>query len=268
MIETASGLRLGMDTHVKKKILIWDVECTDLTLEINQYDLKVFTRRFDPKYIKRDWTLLGAAVKWLDDDKAHALSVRCEDPLNDEGVVKALHHVLDQAEVLIGHNSDAFDLKKFNARAISYGLPPLGKKVQIDTLKMARKYFKFTSNKLSYIADFLGLDLKDNSPDWNACKKGCPDALRYMRKYNKQDVIVTAQIYKKLRAYHHTHPDLSVYAREFYPDGEMVRHCPVCLSIDFNKRGVVQRKSGTKQRFKCNECRHNWYDRKNIKRKK
>lgn len=234
------------------QILYWDVETTDLELAIRTYQLKNSIRYFRPDTIRRDWSMLGAS--WaFNDEKPQAISVSPKAPLDDEYVIKYMHGVLEKADVLIGHNSDNFDIKKFNTRAVFYGLPPLSPKVQIDTLKIARKYFKFTSNQLGYICQYLGLSAKDESPDWELCIDGDVQELRNMREYNKNDVIATRDLYKKLSAWHHTHPHLHSGIHDVV--GLKVDTCMKCGSPDLQQRGFRYLASGRKRRkYKCNSC--------------
>lgn len=234
------------------KSLYWDVETSSIDLRVRTYQLKNFVKYFDPKLIERDWTMLGAA--WaFDDGPPKVISVSPQNPLDDRHVVEVLHGVLNEADILIGHNSDQFDLKKFNTRAIYYGLPPIAPKTQIDTLKIARKYFKFTSNKLSYISEYLGVGEKDEAPDWDLCLEGDARELRYMRKYNKQDVIVTRKVYKKLMSWHHTHPRTAEMPRDAM--GIPVSVCVKCGSPDLMRQGYRYLLGGRKrQRLQCQSC--------------
>lgn len=237
--------------------IIWDVETTDLELRIRTYQLKNYTKYHDPKTINRDWTMLGAAWMRLGDDKASAISVSPDKPLDDYGVTLKLHEVLSEADILIGHNSDNFDFKKFNTRAIYYDLPPIAPKLSVDTLKIARKYFKFTSNRLSYICEYLGLDeMKDESPNWRKVIDGDPEELRYMRTYNKQDVIATKALYNKLKSYHHTHPK-NPKTRDI--EGSEVNVCPYCSSPENSK--VKSRPSAAgilRHQYQCKVCYKYW----------
>ena len=232
-------------------VLIWDVERTTLDVLDRVYDLRIKKSRHDPKQIVRDWNLLGAAWKTRD-GPISCISVSPKDPFNDYEVVRRLHEVLSAADVLIGHNSDAFDLKTFNARAIFWGFTPIPPKVSIDTLKVAKKYFKFTSNKLSYIAQYLGVALKDESPDWDLILAGDAEELANMREYNKKDVIVTEQVYQKLMGWHHTHPQISD-VKDI--EGADVHVCPKCSSPRLQRRGTRRMASGKQlQQYQCNNC--------------
>lgn len=240
----------------KPKILIWDIETTDLELLVRTYALKNYTKYFHPDTVKRDWSILGASWKWQGEDKVHCMSVSPKDVYNDYEVVKTLHDVLNQAHILIGHNSDNFDLKKANTRFLKYNLPPLHIKTTqtVDTLKLARKYFSLTSNKLSFLAQYLGVESKDESPDWIKIMEGDADALRYMREYNKKDVIVTEQVYNKLKGWDLRHPDVAVIQPIREVDGTPLMSCKVCNSTRMAKNGVFYTNAGKKQKYLCMDC--------------
>lgn len=236
-------------------MLVWDIESSSIDILHRQYDLTVNTKRFRPEEIVRDWNIFSIAWKFIGSDTVNCLSVSSKNPTSDYYVVKQFHDVLMEADILIGHNSDAFDLKKYNARAIYHGLAPIPKKQQIDTLKEARKYFKFTSNKLSYLANYLGIDSKDESPDWNKILDGDIDELARMREYNKKDVIVTEQLYHKLTSWMKTHPNVSLYTPVKDIEGKKLLSCPACNSMNYKKDGFNYGKSTKTQRYKCLDCR-------------
>ncbi len=238
------------------KILKYGVECTDLDILHSQYDLAVKIKRFDPDQIARDWSLISASWKFLDEPNVSVVSVRPDDVYNDYGVVCALHDAISKADILVGHNSDNFDFKKFKTRAIKYGLPPIDDKISIDTLKEARKKFKFTSNKLSYLCKFLGVSEKSESPDWEKIKAGDRDELAKCRQYNKQDVISTEQVYLKLRAWMSNHPSIIPHI-EIIRDtaGFQLNQCKVCGSPNLKKNGKIYTRAGRgRQRYCCRDC--------------
>lgn len=247
------------------KMLVWDIESSSIDILHRQYDLTVNTKRFRPDEIVRDWNIFSIAWKFIGNDRVSCVCVSSKNPTNDYEVVKQFHSILIEADILIGHNSDAFDLKKFNARAIYHGLPPIPKKQQIDTLKEARKYFKFTSNKLSYLADYLGISSKDDSPDWNKILDGDINELATMREYNKKDVIVTEQLYHKLVSWMNTHPNVSIYSPLKDIEGKVILSCPKCNSVNYKRNGYSYGKTGKKQRYQCLDCDGWFMDKKLIK---
>lgn len=247
------------------KMLVWDIESSSIDILHRQYDLTVNTKRFRPEEIVRDWNIFSVAWKLIGHDKVNCVSVSSKNPTNDLEVVKMFHSVLMDADILIGHNSDNFDLKKFNARAIYHGLPPIPKKQQIDTLKEARKHFKFTSNKLSYLAHYLGIDAKDDSPDWNKILDGDTEELSIMREYNKKDVIVTEQLYLKLVSWMKTHPNVRPYTPIKDIEGNTLLSCKSCNSMNYNKSGFHYTSTGKRQRYCCLDCGTWFSDGKLIK---
>lgn len=237
----------------KLKILTADVECTPMT--VKTYSLKV-NGYISPKAIVSDWNLLGAAWKWLGEDRCPAISVSHRDTSNDYEVVGALHNVISEADMIIGHNFDKFDLKKFNTRCLKHGIPPVPPKRIYDTLKKSRKYFDLPSHSLYYVCKFLGLDPKDEAPDWDKVMAGDVEEIRKMRTYNRQDVISNEQLYLKIRAFDHQHPDLNGFHPIRDTLGEKVHVCPNCLSPNLRNDSPVYNKRGKLVRYlyQCLDC--------------
>lgn len=123
---------------------------------------------------------------------------------NDKRTLSGLWDLMNRADVLVGHNIKSFDTKKAHLRFLlnKMGAPDLSVK-QIDTLSLAKKYFKNDSNSLGYWLERLGKSSKDkmNSEDWDLCKTGDERTLRKMRRYNKQDVRGGAEVFLEFRKY-------------------------------------------------------------------
>jgi DNA polymerase III epsilon subunit-like protein len=75
-------------------------------------------------------------------------------------MIKAFLKVMAQADEIVAHNGDRFDLKWLRTRALLHGLDVMPSPKTIDTLKWAKRYFNFNSNKLDYIAKYLGVGQK------------------------------------------------------------------------------------------------------------
>lgn len=234
------------------KILLWDVE----TSYILAYTFGLYDQQISPANIVDDWFMICASWKWLGDKKAQAVSVLDDDVRfalnrkNDGVVIEKLHEVLSEADILVAHNGDKFDLKKFNARAIQHGLTPLPPIKTIDTLKVARKEFKFTSNRLDFLAQHLGLDGKLENPSglWRAATEGDKKAIKQMVKYNKVDVEVLEKVYYKLLPYIRNHPSYGVILNSEVPV------CSKCGSTHLQSRGTFPTTSGHKRRYQCMDC--------------
>jgi hypothetical protein len=237
------------------KMIYYDIESTKSRFIREQYGAKIYDNRFKWQELVRPFSLLGAAWKRVGDDKLYCVSVSSKNPYNDEEVVRKLHSVLSDADILIGHNSDKFDYKKFNARAIYYNLPPIAPKQSIDTLKVAKKHFGFEFNSLGYLASYLGIELKDESPNWDKITSGCAIELANMREYNKQDVISGEMLYLKLRAWMDNHPNVSLYTPIKDIEGKKLLSCKACNSMNYRKYGFHYHKASKTQRYQCLDCK-------------
>lgn len=234
------------------KILFWDLE-TSLCKLLN-FSL------WDPTpmdNIVEDWFIICGAWKESESENVSAVSVMdghgAKKPYSDDyHVVKTLRDNLENADILVAHNGDKFDWKKLQTRILFHGLPPLPKIKTIDTLKIAKREFKFTSNRLDYLAKFLGVDQKMSTSKglWLRAMQGDRAALKEMVLYNKQDVIVLEKVFDKLRPYAKEMPHIGVY----FDDNLARDNCPRCGSLHLEKRGFYTTKVGRYQRFQCTSC--------------
>lgn len=120
---------------------------------------------------------------------------------------------MDEADIVIAHFGDRFDIPTLNARAILNDLPPYNTVRSIDTKKVASSTFKFPSNKLDALAKYFGIPGKIDTEFqlWIDCLKGKENAIEEMRVYNVQDIEVLEAVYLKLRPYVKSHPNVAVY---------------------------------------------------------
>ena len=169
---------------------------------------------------------------------------------DDYKLVKELWDLLDKAEIVIAQNGDAFDLKKINARFIYHNLPPPSPYRTIDTLKVARRYFAFSSNKLDHLGATLGLGRKlehEGFPLWRRCMMGDRKAWGKMKAYNKQDVLLLEKVYYRLLPWIKNHPNMGMYSD--------VTSCPKCGSRSLQRRGIVTTNTSKYHRIQCQDCR-------------
>lgn len=173
-----------------------------------------------------------------------------KDPTDDKYVVTEIHKILSEADAIVAHYGDNFDIKFFNTRAVFHGLDPLPPIIQIDTYKIAKSKFKFNSNRLDYIGKFLGLGGKIHTTWelWLRCLNGNRAAVKEMVKYNKQDVALLEKVYQKLAPYVPAKVN-----RALYHAGEV---CALCSSPNIHPRGYTHTRTRTYRRFKCGDCSH------------
>jgi DNA polymerase elongation subunit (family B) len=188
-------------TAYKPKILLLDIETAPIEARVwGLWDQNVGTNQ-----ITRDWFVMSYCAKFHGEDKVYYLDQRYSSPIEDDFMLlTAIHHLMSEADVVVGHNLDKFDMKKLNTRFFKHGLPSVGYVRQFDTLKVCKRHFAITSNKLDYVARFLGLEGKlegrmfPGQELWNQCLAGNLEAWNEMERYNKQDVSVLEAVFERL----------------------------------------------------------------------
>ena len=209
-------------------------------------------------WVERDTFILMFSYKW-----AHERTVKtCCLPdfprykrhkHDDKDLCGVLHRLMDDADIICAHNGDAFDIKKINSRLITNGFTPPSHFKTIDTLKAARRAFKFDSNKLDNIGRYLNEGRKipnTGAALWRGCVNGDPKSWRIMRRYGKQDTDLLARVYERIKPWMPNHPNLNLYTGQ--------SNCPTCQSSRVKRKGMQYLRSTVRQRMLCLDCDASW----------
>lgn len=246
-----------MSKSSNPKILTWDVETSLMTTTI--FHLQRKYKNFIPYHqILDHWHMLCICWKWNHEKSVKSVSLLDDaerwkqDPTDDYHVVKTIADVIREADILVHHNGDKFDLKMLNTRLIYHKLPPLPNIPTIDTLKKVRQVADFPSNSLDSLGEFLGegrkVSFNGNKYDlWHECLiQRSETAMKKMVKYCKQDVALNERIYLRLRPYMKTHPNIASVLTE---------NCPKCNSehTHISKTRITAAGIRKVQR-QCNNC--------------
>jgi len=234
------------------RILLWDIE----TAPLKVYTWGIWEQ--NAIWIAEQWHILTIAWKFLGDKKVQVLglddfSEYQKDPNNDYALVRKAWELFNEADIVVAHNGVAFDTKKIKARMIIHGMEPHSYIQEVDTLKLARKHFAFTSNKLNDVCEVLGIGAKVSTGGYrlwqDILEKQDPKAWAKMKVYNKHDVELLEQLYLKLRPWSTNHPNLATIA-------DRPEACPKCGD---DKKGLVVRgykytAVSARVSYKCNAC--------------
>ena len=240
------------------KILIFDIETSAIVAKVwGLYDQNIGLNQ-----IEQDWYILSFAAKWFNEDKIFYWDQRKAKPRNDDKLIlEQIHKLLDEADYVCGHNIARFDLKKLNARFILHNLPPVKPFEVLDTLRIAKKYFAFTSNKLEHLAKYLKCDAHKSSHSeftgmelWTETMRGNKKAFEAMEEYNKTDVIVTEMVFKKL---------LPWESKINFQSNFWEAICS-CGNKEFFKNGLKYTRTGAFQIYRCNQCQKSFVDKTNL----
>jgi len=206
-----------------------------------------------PDNIIKERAIMCICYKWEDEKTVHSLEWKKGD---DKKLLIEFMKVMNQADEIIGHNSDNFDVKWVRTRCLYHDIPAIPDYTTIDTYKLAKKYFRFNSNKLDYISSFLGYGHKLHTGFdlWKGILLDNDEkCMKKMVEYCKKDVILLEKVFERLKPFvkHTTH-------RGVHTGGEKV-DCPECGSDNIIFRGQRISAAGTKfHRCSCNKC-NKWF---------
>ena len=188
------------------------------------------------------------AAKWYADPKVTFRSVHHDG--YDEMVAEAWR-MMDAADIIVGYNHRAFDLKHLHAEFIRLGYGPPSPHKDVDLLTVARQRFRFPSNKLDWVSRELGVGFKVQHSGfdlWRGCMAGEDKAWRTMKRYNVHDVRLTEEVYDRLRPWIKNHPNLNMYR------GITVSACSHCGSDRLEDAGFHYTQTRAYSRWRCTSC--------------
>lgn len=221
--------------------MIVDIEVTpDLGYVWEKYETNVLS------YYKYG-QLLSFSCKWYGENTTHMFSLR---NMSEKQLVKKLWFFLDEADIAIAHNGNAYDFKKANAYFLKHNFSAPSPYKTIDTKLVAKRYFKFVSNKLDDLGDYLGIGRKAQTGGfdlWLACMARDNKAFKKMEEYNKQDVVLLEKVYEKMLPYMNNHPNIGLM-------NGLILACPNCGSEHIQKRGIAYTRVSVYQRMQCMDC--------------
>lgn len=179
-------------------------------------------------------------------------------------MLQGIRDLVDEADIVVGYNSDNFDIKWLNEQFLENGIELPSPYRKIDLYKLNKGNLYFPSGKLDYMAQRLleeskvthsGMDM------WIACMN--PDhpnhakAWAQMKKYAIQDTRLLPDLFEKMR------PFIKINF-EMYREGDEQYCCTDCGSPNVQKRGFHYTNAGKYQRYACTDCGSWSYDPKRI----
>lgn len=208
--------------------------------------------------------ILSYAYQWMHEEEIHFKGLPDyplykENLSNDFFLLQDLKNLMDAANVIIAHNGDRFDIRTIQGRFIRYNIGPPSPFKQLDTLKVCQSQFRLESNRLDFVAQYLGIGAKlphTGLDLWERCMKGDLEAWETMEQYNKHDVYLLKEVYHVIRPYIKNHPNLNLFVDTtgLEPPREPAPPCPVCLSHHTKRAGRTVLVARQYQQFKCLDC--------------
>lgn len=198
--------------------------------------------------------LLVAGYRWLDESQSTVLYNKSEIRASQDYLLcSMLWDLFHEADVVVAHNAKNFDVKMLEVRCLANGLPPLPTVQVIDTLEIAKKKFRFPSNKLDSLAAYLGIGRKVETGGidlWVKVQQGDEKALGDMVEYCEGDVDLLVEVFLALRG----RGLVSAFNAALYYDDDLHR-CRACGSTSLETTGrKVMTPSGVYNELRCTEC--------------
>lgn len=222
----------------KPKILLLDIETLPMTI------LAWTTYEANALSVMDHSKVCSWSAKWLGGKQ---VTRALPDAKGDEkALIKELWALLDEADIVVAHNGDGFDLPKLNSRFAFFRLGPYAPVKTVDTLKITRRLFGFPSNKLDDLCQYLKLGKKVRTGGfelWQRCMANEAAAWKRMKKYNAADVVLLEGLYKHLLPWINNHPNVTGHGQ-----------CPKCGSTRLQFRGLARTSTRSYRRMQCQGC--------------
>lgn len=194
--------------------------------------------------------IICISYKWAGDDKTHTLT--WDKDQDDAALCRKFTKIIADADEVVAHNGDRFDIKWFRTRCLIHGIEARANYASVDTLKLAKAGFYFNSNRLDYLGSVLVGERKKDTGGfklWRAVMDGDRKALKLMVEYCEKDVELLEKVHNKIQPYtkHRTHVGVL--------DGGYKHHCPVCGSDSARRNKKMVTAMGTPQiQMMCTDC--------------
>ena len=156
------------------KILFLDIETTPNLA----YVWGLWQQNISIGQIVNSTEMLCFGARWYGQKKVIFKSVHHD---GKEEMLKEVHRLMDEADVVVGWNSKAFDTKHLKRELLEAGMLPPSPYKDMDLMLAVKSQFKFPSNKLDYVAQKLevGAKVKHSGFDlWLKCMAGDDKAWR------------------------------------------------------------------------------------------
>jgi hypothetical protein len=199
--------------------------------------------------------IITAAYKWQHEKVVHACQwskpTKESFSQNDRGVVYEIVNEMNQADEIIAHYGDGFDVPWIRTRALYHGIIT-GVWKTVDTKAWASRNFFLPSNKLDAIAKYLDIGTKIRT-DYDLWREitfnDCQKSLGKMVKYNKHDVELLEQVWERMRHWVPVSTHSGVY------NGLTTYTCPECGRAPKKRQRPMVSTTGTiKHQMYCNMC--------------
>lgn len=240
----------------KMKVLMLDIE----TKPNKAYTWGIWNVNIGINQIIEPGEMICFAAKWYGQDDIEFYSQWGD---TQTGMVTEAHRLLDEADIVVHFYGSKFDIPHLNTEFLKQGFPPPSPYKQIDLKVAVGKQFRFTSNKLQFVSEVLGLAGKEEHEGFGLWDKVMNEREQYTREvefdakarmesYNKQDVFLLDEVYEALLPWIPGAPN-----RRLYEGGSI---CPSCGADSeyILQDGFFYTKLSKFLQYRCQTC-NSWF---------
>jgi hypothetical protein len=225
------------------KILAWDIELTPMTV----YSWSLWPNFIPIQQIEKPQEVMCFGARWYGKKQVMFKSTHHH---GKQEMLETIHALLDEADAVMSWNGASFDTKHINREFIEAGMKPPSPYIEIDLMRVAKKRFKFPSNKLDYVSGALDVGHKvqhEGFQLWLDCMDGNKSAWKKMKEYQLQDVNLLIDLYEKLLPWIDNHPNVNSASGD-------VDNCVACGSAHVARAGTRVTSTGKYLRYQCQDC--------------
>lgn len=230
------------------KILHFDLE----TAPALAYTFGLFKTTIGIDQIVEPPRILCWSARWHG-TKGKTVMFDSEHVSSHKDMIQGMRDLLDEADVVVGYNSDSFDVPWMNEQIMTHGIALPSPFIQVDLYKINKSAFYMPSRKL----DWLALQLMDERKVshtgfmmWKNClNPDSPDhesSWKLMETYAKKDTLLLEPLYNLLQPFIRNVNIGLFTATEFA--------CTHCGSKNLVARGFRYTSASKFQRYICKDC--------------
>lgn len=224
----------------KTKILFVDIEATNLDANFGY--------------------VLCIGYKWAHEKDAKVISItdfkrHKTDCTDDRELLKEFSKIYEQADIVVWHYGERFDLPYLQTRLLMNKLPILPVTSSVDTWRIAKYKMKLNSNRLETLLKALECKYQKSPVDgkmWIRATAGDKKAIKYVVEHCYFDIMVLEEAYNKIKGLMSNHPLVGSEKQE--KSYSTKDDCPNCGESKFIVYGSTLTATKRYQRLKCLNC--------------
>lgn len=222
------------------KILAFDLETAPNLV----YTFSLFKPMIGHEQIVEPARIICFSAQWVGTKKTIFMSEHHD---GYEEMLKGLYDLLDEADVVLTFNGVNFDGPWSLGEFMAQGWNPPSPFKHLDIYQHVKRFTRFPSRKLDYIADRLLGEKKvkhEGFALWKACLEGDDKAWARMKRYAIKDTKLLIRLFEDIKGWLKLPIQIS----------EDPTACHNCGGTNLQRRGYARTQYSKYPRYQCTDC--------------